>query len=683
MVTIDFETYSEAGMIYDPLRSKWRTLQKSKSGIEIVGAAKYSEHPSTEVLSLAYDCGGQDTVWKAGDPQPADLFEYIRAGGLLEACNSLFEYYIWENVCHKRMGWPRVPLAQFRCVAARGRAISLPGALGKMAAILQVADQKIDDGKRLIAKFSIPRSPTKTDKRLRIRPEEDLTDAQALYVYNLGDIKAERAVSDQIPELSPEELDLWLLDQRINTRGVAIDTETLDACISIVSKVVIRDTAELRELTGGAVQSAAEIKKLLNWLYSRGVRADNLDEDSVSGLLASVPPLPPDVRRVLEIRASIGSASVKKLYAISNRLCADGRIRDLFQFCGALHTGRFAGRGPQPQNLPSDSVEDIELAVALLRTRDLDTIERVYGDAIDVVLKCLRSLFVAGPGMDFICSDYSAIEAVVLAEISGEAWRQEVFRTHGKIYEMSASKITGVPFEEFIRHKKETGEHHPLRKTIGKVAELASGYQGHIGAWNCFGADKFFKNDEEIKAAVSAWRAASPAIVHLWYAVEDCAKNAISIPGARFEYRGIGFQVIRGHLEITLLSGRKLYYGNAYLEPSTTQYGKPCVRIKYKGWNSDIQRGPVGWYDLETYGGKLVENIVQGTARDILAHALVELDKVGYTPVLHVHDEITAEVFKGWGSVEEFERIMSVMPSWASGWPVKASGGWRGERFKK
>lgn len=722
---MDFETYSEAGYYFDDATNKWRSITKSPPhGLGAVGAAVYAEHPSTEVLSLAYNLkdGLGERLWLPGMPPPNDLFDHIANGGLLEAWNSAFEWHIWSNVC-VRMGWPPLPFWQLRDAMAKARAWSLPGKLGKAAEVLQVDDQKIGDGSRLLNKYSKPRSPTKKDVRRRIRPTDtdQLEDAAKLYEYNIGDIRAESAVSARIPDLSDEELTLWLLDQCINFRGVNIDRDALSNCKAIIEQAHERYTAELVAITGGTVKAPSEIQKLSGWLSAQGVHMASLDAEHVENALQR-DDLPPDARRVLEIRASLGAASVKKLFAIDRRTSRDGRLKDLFAFCGADRTGRFAGRGPQPQNLPNSgpkvkhcdadtgcnrhygahldkcpwcsmpewvggsaaewSVAAVEDALAVMAYRRLEYVETVFGDAVAAVSGCLRGLFSASKGCDLICSDYSAIEAVVLAALAGEEWRLEVFRTHGKIYEMSAAKITGIPFEEFLRHKQETGDHHPMRKKVGKVAELASGYQGGYGAWLAFGADKHL-GEQEIRDAIKAWRTASPAIVKFWYGLEDAAVAAVQNPGQCFTYNGITYGVKDDVLYCQLLSGRKLSYHQPRLHPDVTPWGKQVLKLTYMGWNSDYKKGPTGWMRLETYGGKLCENAVQATARDILTHAMVNVERAGYSIVLHIHDEIVAEVVEGTGSVEEFERIMATLPPWCADWPIRAAGGWRGKRYRK
>lgn len=716
---MDFETYSEAGYYFDDEANKWRSIVKSPPhGIGAVGAPVYSEHPSTEVLSLAYNLkdGLGPRLWLPGMDAPEELFAHIANGGLIEAWNSAFEWHIWRNVCSARMGWPELPFTQLRDAMAKSRAWSLPGKLEKAAAVLEVEDQKIGDGQRLLNKFSKPRNPTKKDARRRIRPEEDHDDGPKLYEYNIGDIKAESAVSAEIPDLSDDELELWLLDQCINFRGVSIDQKALADCKAIIEQATAKYTAELVQLTGGTVQGASEIQKLTGWLRGAGVHMASLDADHVAEALKR-DDMPPAPRRVLEIRASLGAASVKKLFAIDRRVSADGRLRDLFAYCGADRTGRFAGRGPQPQNLPNSGpavvlcecgnhygphlnncpwcgamaafsqgaewgIEAVEDALRVIATRNLGYVEHYFGDAVAAVSGCLRGLFSAAEGCDLICSDYSAIEAVVLAALAGEEWRLDVFRTHGKIYEMSAAKITGIPFEEFKRHKEETGDHHPMRKKVGKVAELASGYQGGYGAWLAFGADKHLE-EQEIRDAIKAWRKESPNIVKFWYGLEDAAVAAVQNPGQCYEYRGITYGVKDDVLYCQLLSGRKLTYHQPRLHPDTTRWGKPVLKLTYMGWNTDYKKGPTGWMRLETYGGKLCENVVQATARDILTYAMKNTERAGYATVLHIHDELVAEVLAGTGSVEEFERIMATLPDWCADWPIKAAGGWRGKRYRK
>jgi DNA polymerase len=548
------------------------------------------------------------------------------------------------------------------------------------------------------------RNPTKNDPRRRIHPGDDPADAVKLYRYNMDDVSTEREIGGIIPELSAWELDVWQMDQRINARGVCIDQDRLQRLIGFIKAAGVEYGKELSQITGGFVQSGGQTEKMREWLAGRGHPVENVKAPTVKAKLTD-PLLPPDCRRVLELRQRLSKESIKKTFAIERRLSGDGRLRGLFQYQGGDRTGRWAGRGPQPQNLPSKGPGEwsLEQADQVAQAPSFEALAEQYENPLAAVSGCLRGLFVAAPGHDLICSDFSAIEAVVIAELAGEGWRQEVFRTHGKIYEMSASKITGVPFEEIMAYPaSHGGNDHPLRKSIGKTAELASGYGGWIGAWKRFGADAHFSNDDEIKQAILAWRRESPAIVEFWgkqvredppesyqfrrelYGLEGAALRAILNPGETHSCQSILYQVAGDALYCRLPSDRCLVYHRPRLEETIDRYSRLSVyKITFEGWNNDYKVGPKGWLRMSTYGGKLAENVTQAVARDLLAYSMLAVEAAGYPIVLHVHDEIVSEVPAGFGSVAEFEQIMSQTPPWAAGWPVRAAGGWRGRRYRK
>jgi DNA polymerase len=741
---IDFETYSEAGYVItaDGLEALPGASQ-GKKGLQVVGAQVYVEHPSFEVLTLSYNIGQGVRRWKPGNLPPVDLFGHIRAGGLVSGWNSGgFEVKVWAWLV-RRMRWPAFPVGQWRDTMADARAFGLPGALGEAAKALHLVSQKDPEGKRLLDKFSVPRKPTKTDSRRRIKPEDDPEDAEKLYAYCDQDVRTEQGIAEHVPELSPAELAVWQCDRKINDRGVRIDMAGVEACCEVINQAHAKYNVELRELTGGAVSRASEIQKLSAWLTTtQGLAVESLDVEHLENYLLD-PELPAPARRALEIRAAIGSASVKKVFAMRNTVSAAGRLHDLFLYHGA-RTGRTTGSGPQPTNLPNSAgvytqkcncgrhygtdrltcswcgaevansikvewgVEAAKDALETIGTKSLTYVEYVWGDAMLAVAGCLRTLFVAAEGYDLMCSDYSSIEAVVLAELAGEQWRKDVFRTHGKIYEMSASQITNIPFEEYMTHVGYTptqlsqhewwklkpenkGSHHPTRKTIGKIAELAAGYGGWTGSMKAFGAEEFMTEEEMVKA-LKAWRNASPSIVEFWggqernwkteyYGVEGMTILAIKHPGHIFEFRGHFFQVRDDVLFIKLLSGREMAYQRPRIGPNSRREG--TLAISFEGWNSNPKNGAMGWQRMETYGPRLTENIGQATSRDIQWHGILALEAAGYPIVLHVYDEDIAEVPKGFGSLEEFERVMSAMPPWAAGWPVVAKGGWVGERYRK
>lgn len=695
--SIDFETYSEAGYVWDG--SKWRGLPNSaggKKGLSVVGAAGYAKHHTTEVICLAYDMhrGEGVQLWTPYSGRVLkDLFEHIQYGGLVEAWNSSFEGWIWSEVCHARMGWPELPIRQLRCTMGRARAFGLPGSLGKAGEVMRLSVQKDKAGDALIKKYCVPRQPTIANKALRASPVDP-----ALYEYCKTDVLTESEASSRVPNLEGGELKYWLCDQAINRRGVHLDVKGVNDCCAIIDQALEKYNTELRLLTNGVVEKASQVSRLTEWLRTYGVHMNSLDEDTVD--VALTWELPDAARRALEIRQAVGSAAVKKAYAMRNRATEDGVLHDLLIYHGA-RTGRCTGEGPQPTNLPNSgpevsqvsgiyvgkhwglpteewSAEAAQYALdSVISTQDLDYVELIYGDALAAVSGCLRGLFVAAPGNRLICSDYSAIEAVVLAELAGEEWRMEVFRTHGKIYETSASKISGVSLEEFDEYKQTHGKHHPLRK-LGKVAELASGYGGGLGAWKAFGADEHFKNDNEMYQAIHAWRDASPKVVALWKGYENCAISCVQDPTCTYTYNGVSFFMNGSVMQIRLLSGRCLTYHDPQVRP-----GDRGLSISFMGWNSNPKYGAMGWVRMDTWGGKLTENVVQATAADILRHATLNLEAAGYPLVLHVYDEVVCDVPAGHGSVEELEAIMVTLPDWAKGWPIRASGGWEGKRYRK
>ena len=771
---IDFETYSEAGCIFDFASLKWRGPPgaiKGKKGLPVVGASVYATHPSTEVLNLRYNLkdgrGSQRWTPAMGRP-PADLLAWVAAGGLLEAWNSAFEWWIWNYVCVPRYGWPPLHIPQLRCAMAKARASGYPGSLEIAGRVMRLTTPKDESGKALLAKLSMPRNPTAKDKRLRLVPEDAPEDFEALDRYNDMDILAEAEASSHCPDLTGEELEYWLLDQEINRRGVAVDVESLNACAVLVEKCLERYDAELSQLTGGAVERASQLERLKGWMAAHGYviasGKGSMDDDAIERYIADLDARIARgeghlvvVKRALEIRQAVGSASVKKVFAMRNQVSKWGRLHDLFNYHGA-RTGRPTGEGPQPTNLPKagpevvkcacgrhsgahctacawcglpfppgkkkaewgpDAVEDV---LIVIKTGDLSLVERVFADAMLCVSGCLRGLFWAAEGYDLIASDFSSIEGVVTACLAGEEWRIEMFATHGKAYEMGVSKITGIPFAEIMAHAgyddvespewwkhraDPTKPHHPLRQTLGKVSELASGFGGWINAWVRFGADKFMTEDE-IKNAILAWREASPAIVEFWggqerrigwervpelFGLEGMAIAAVLTPGQWFPvmrkdgtHSGVSYVCYGDALYCWLPSGRAITYHAPRLSANQRAFGGQYA-LSFEGYNTNPQQGPVGWVRIDTYSGKLCENVVQAVARDIQRNAKLQLKRACYPVVLHVYDEDVAEVPKGFGSVEEAERIMATMPEWATykgkPWPIRAAGGWRGRRYRK
>lgn len=734
LADMDFETYSAAGFIWDEAAGKYYAPKgATKKGLPAVGAVVYTEHPSAEVLSLAYDLkdGLGPRLWTPGAPDPVDLFGYIARGGLIEAWNCGFEYWVWTNICTPRLGWPELPHWLLRDAAAKSRAFAWPGGLDNASTVAEVPNRKIKDGKRLLNKFSIPRKPTKKDPRHRIRPEEDLADAQLLYDYNIGDIKAEFDVSIRCPDLSPTETEFWLCTQAMNVRGVQLDMETIHRGVVVLDRALEAYNDKLPELTNGAVEKASQGDRIKTWLAeTQGVTTKSLDADHREKLLARTD-LSETARKVLTIVDLVGSAGVKKLYAMQRMASKAGRAHDLFIY-HAARTGRDGGRDIQPQNLVKNgpklywcsqcgkpygykfegcpycgtmsalnkaakwSHEAVEHAVEVIRTGRFEEVERIYGDALLTLSGCIRGMFTAKDGHELICSDYSSIEAVVTAVLAGEQWRIDAFRRKENIYLHSASRVTGISYEDYKKFEVENGYHHPDRQKIGKPRELALGFQGWIGAYRQFDSTDNF-TDEEVKRGIIAWRNDSPMIEELWggqvrgepwapdykelYGMEGAFISAMYNPGQCFSYRGLAFGMKDDVMYGQLLSGRFLTWHKPRLQPSKRWGGQ--VSISFMGWNSNPKKGKMGWVRMETYGGDIAQSFIQATARDYMGHAVPLLERAGYPVVLRVHDELVSEIPIGYGSIEEYETIMATPPPWAKDWPIRASGGWRGQRYRK
>jgi DNA polymerase len=570
--SIDFETYSEAGYVWDERDRKWHALpgaSQGRKGLDVVGLAVYATHPSTEVLCFSYNLrdGQGKRFWRPGMPNPVELFDYLARGGVLAGWNVGFEFWVWNCVCTRLYNWPQLPQQQLICSMAKARAHSLPGKLDMAGKVLDLQHKKSPEGDRLLKKFSVPRNPTKADPRTRIRPEEDPVDGPKLYAYNATDTDAEGEAGSRIPDLSPTELRYWRDDQAINTRGVQVDMRAVNACIAVIEQAQVRYGTELMQLTGC---KPTELQKLSGWLHAQGVHLDSMDEESVEEALERQ--LPPQARRALEIRAAVGSASVKKVFAMRNQVSPWGRLHDLYTFHGA-RTGRPTGNGPQPTNLPKagpnvyrcgflpsgkpslvgtgcgrwhgghtytcpwcgtargpdKSTEwnpaAMEDAIEVVNTGSLACVEWFFGDAMLTIAGCLRGLFIAKPEHTLVSSDYSSIEGVVIAALAGEQWRLETYakamdavtkqdKTRYGIYVVSASRAFGVPVDEFVKYQEETGQHHPLRDK-GKRMELGLGFGGWINALRS-PQIRYEGTDAELTTAILAWRGASPAVVHFW-----------------------------------------------------------------------------------------------------------------------------------------------------------------------
>ncbi len=579
-----------------------------------------------------------------------------------------------------------------------------------MSGIFEAKDKR---GKALIKLCCVPRKPTKANSELRLYPWSAPTEFAELYEYCKQDVRAETWCADNMPEMQPRELRIWLMDQRRNQRGMQIDVEGVNACIAIMKQTFAKYDGELPGLTGGQVQAASEVAATLTWLRTRGVELGGLDEETVTEELKRDHPA--DVLRVLKIRQTLSYAAVKKLYPMRAQTCSDGRLRDQYSYHGA-HTGLWNARDVQVANLYSGklkTIEKVEAALAAIRSGSLEYVEMTHGDALETICDCLRSLIIAAPGHRLIMSDFSAIQAVVTSAIAGEKWRLDVFHGHGKIYEEMAGLLTGNGTQFYLDYKKQTGSHHPDRQTFGKIPVLASDFGAWIGGWKNFGADAF-GDDQAIKEMILRTRAKIPAIVELWggqtrekfnrrpdgsrgierpelFGLEGAAIAAVQNAGTCFGYRAVRYLMTGDTLYCQPPGdGAPLQYHAPRLARAEREWASPWeLDLSYEGWNTNVKKGPPGWHRMKLYGGVLTQNVVAKTAREFQADALCSLDQTGvYNPVMDTHDEQVVEVANGQGSITEYLGIVSVGKSWAVDdwgrpWPVKVPGAEEAQRYGK
>lgn len=529
----------------------------------------------------------------------------------------------------------------------------LPMSLEAGGAALQITDQKLDTGTALINYFCKPCRPTIANGgRTRNLPEHALDKWEKFKEYCRRDVEAMRQIYRRLQRFpsSRFERKVWDLDTRINERGVLVDTELALAAIKVDEAFKTEHTEEMHQLTG--LDNPNSVAQLKDWLETVGVSCDSLNKATLADLKATV--TDPTTLRVLELRQLLGKTSNKKYEAMTSAVCKDNRVRGLLQYYGAGRTGRWAGRLVQVQNLPQNHLDDIAQVRELVRAEDLESLELLYDSVPDVLSQLIRTAFVAKPGHTFLVSDYAAIEARVIAWLAGEQWRMDVFAQGGDIYCSSASQMFKVPVEKH-------GINGHLRQK-GKVAELACGYGGGVGALKAFGADKMGLTEQEMQDIVTQWRQASPTIPRFWRETEQAAKFALENPGKLVKVPCCEVSYVRDKdaLRCKLPSGRWLTYWQARLEDGN---------IVFMGQNQTTRK----WEKTDTWGGKLVENIVQAVARDCLAVALLRLDKAGYEITFHVHDEIIAEAPKG-SSWEAMAEIMGQPIPWAPGLLLRGDG---------
>lgn len=638
-LTIDIETYSSV------------SLQKC-------GVYAYAESPDFEILLFGY----------AFDDEPAQVIDLTAGSGIPQALqNALYDPGIiktafnanFERVCLGAFLGAVQPPEQWFCSSVFARYLGLPASLEAVGEVIGLSEekQKLKTGKALIRYFSIPCRPTKTNgQRSRNLPAHD-PEKWALYIdYNRQDVEAEKEIRKKLSKYSLPEAEqlLWVTDQHINDRGVGVDLTFAKRAVEIDETIKSRLLDQAKELTG--LDNPKSTYQLKGWIEDvAGVEVESLNKKEIAGVREAADN--EDVNDMLDIRSGLAKTSTEKYGAMIRTACEDGRIRGLTQFYGAARTGRWAGRLVQMQNLPQNKMpeRDLDTARQLVRTGDLETLEILYDDISGTLSQLIRTAFIPARGNVFIVADFSSIEARVIAWLAGEQWRLDVFNSHGKIYEASAEQMFHLP-------PGSVGKGDPMRQK-GKIAELALGYGGSVGALISMGALAMGLEEKELKPLVYSWRAANKAITKFWWDADAAAKETINTTVPSYLPYGIVFKKQGSLLRLRLPCGREL------------SYVKPMVindNVTYEG----TLQGSSNWGRIESYGPKLVENIVQAVARDCLAEAITRVEVAGYPVVFHVHDELICEVPEAEANeaLKEILKIMGTDIAWASGLPLKGDG---------
>ena len=634
-LSIDIETYSSANL--------------AKCGVY-----RYVEAPDFEVLLFGYsvDNGPIKVIDLAcGEKIPAEIISALADDNVIKwAFNAAF-----ERICLSRfLGMPTgdyLNPSSWHCSMIWSAVMGLPLSLEGAGAVLKLQKQKITEGKDLIRYFCQPCNPTKANGgRTRNLPQHAPDKWFAFKRYNLRDVEVELNIQKALSKFPvPDSLwDEYSIDQEINDRGVALDMTLVKRAIEMDGRSRTELTQAMKDLT--ALDNPNSVAQMKDWLSDNGLEVETLGKKAVAEMLKSAPQ---ELQTVLLLRQQLAKSSVKKYQAMEAAVCADGRARGMFQFYGANRTGRWAGRIIQLQNLPQNHLEDLSEARGLVREGNFEAIEMLYEDVPDTLSQLIRTAFIAPGGKKLIVADFSAIEARVIAWFAGEEWRKKVFEEGKDIYCASASQMFGVPVEKH-------GVNGHLRQK-GKIAELALGYGGSVGALKAMGAIEMGLEEKELQPLVQAWRQANPKIVEFWWAVDRCAKEAVRMHDT-YETHGVTFAYKSGLLIITLPSGRTLVYPKPRI--GENQFGGECVT--YEGVGATKK-----WERLESYGPKFVENIVQATARDILCHSMKTLRNCSI--IMHIHDEIVIEADPRM-SLEAVCEQMARTPSWAEDLQLRADG---------
>lgn len=632
-LAIDIETYSDVSL-------------------PDCGVHRYAASEQFEILLFAYSLNDEPTRiidLASGEKIPDKIMEYLMDDSVIKtAYNAAFE----RNCINRFFGLSLKPEG-WRCTLVQASMLSLPLSLEGVGEALNLDKKKMSEGKDLIRYFCMPCKPTKANGgRTRNLPSDAPEKWELFKTYCIRDVDVEKQIRNKLSKfpIPDREQELYCMDQRINDRGIMVDQELIGhavACDLLYKETV---TEKAYEISG--LENPNSVSQLKDWLNEKGIEVDSLAKAAVEELVENTQG---DVAEMMKLRLAMSKTSVKKYEAMERSVCPDGRVHGLLQFYGANRTGRWAGRLVQIHNLPQNHMEDLELARSLVKEGRYDLVELLYDSTPDVLSELIRTAFVARPGCRFIVSDFSAIEARVMGYLAGEGWVMEEFRGAGKIYEQTASKMFHIPIGEITKGS-------PYRAR-GKVASLACQYGGAEGALISMGALNFVE-EEELKGLVQSWRTANPHIVNYWYEIDGAVKAAVK----ERKMTKIGMVTVyyqSGMLKIALPSGRVL----SYVRPRMTVNRFGSESVSYEGIGTNRK-----WTRIESYGAKFCENIIQATARDVLAEAMLRLEKKGFDIVCHIHDEVVLEVPEGSSSVEEVNEIMAVCPDWCEGLPLKAAG---------
>jgi DNA polymerase len=637
------------------------------------GVYVYAEHEHTDVWCAAYAIEDDSIeLWVPGQPLPRAVEAAVEENWDVVAHNANFERVLWAGVLMPRYGWPLPKLSQWRCTMSMALAMALPGSLENCAAALALGVGKDMDGHNAMMRMAKPRRPRKGEDPTQLYWFGDDERKEKLYAYCMNDVEVERAIAKKLLPLRSWEQKLWHLDQTINDRGVHVDLSLCQGAQRIVETATEWLNDELDKITGGEVSRVSNVGSMSAWLRENGCEMESLDKAHVEDALIRTD-IAPDVRRVLEIRREGALGANAKIDALVAGRNADGRARGLLQYHQA-GTGRWAGRRFQPQNLPRGSGADPDGLVEYLRTGDAERVDFLCGKPLRAVSDCLRSLICAAPGNKLMVADFSNIEGRIIAWLSGEEWKLQAFRdfdagTGSDLYKLAYARAFRIKPDDVSKDQRQ----------IGKVMELALGYQGGVGAFQKMAAVYGVEvDDTRADVLKNLWREAHPNVVQHWWDMQGAAMDAIRVPGNKRTVGRITFVMNGSFLFMRLPSGRAISYPFADIREKAVPWGGTRPQVSYMGTDTYTRK----WCRQFAHGGLLFNNAVQGIARDIEAEAIVRSEAAGYHNVLNVHDEVVAEVPVDFGSVSEYEKLMTTRPAWASYLPVAAAA-WSGGRYRK